>query len=366
MKRINCCILIFIVSLCSCLSNKKESINEASNIKTDSLISKPFEFKFDGKKYSGILDIPTKKPTKSLIVLVPGSGKTKVFTRNWNYALRENLNDLGIATFSYDKSGCGDSEGTFDYNQSVENSSEELLAAIQELRNQKIPGSQNIGLWGISRAGWICPLAIKKDNEINYWISVSGPNHLDNMYHLLKTNWAIGGKSKDEVGKLGKEWLEGFKIQNAGRTYSEYLNTTPTLHKDEFIKKIRGEYTEKKFLKFQRYLIDNNVIIDEETGLQIMLNGFEKTLNQIKIPVLAILGEKDSQVDWEETINLYEKTIAKNASLTVKTLPDCNHFIRTCETGGFDENYKVLKEKGLGQTCDGYFDIIKNWLQDKI
>ena len=340
-------------------SNNEEKIVN----KLDSTISQEITFQFEGKTYSGILDVPNNEAIKSLIVLVPGSGKTKVHTGKWNYELRKSLNDLGIATFAYDKSGCGASEGEFNYNQSVENSSDELLAAIQELRNQKTPGSHNIGLWGISRAGWICPLAIKADDKINFWISVSGPNHLDNMYHLLKTNWAIKGKSQKDIETLTQEWLNGFRIQRNGGTYLEYINATPTLHKDSFIKKLRGEYNEERFLKFQKYLIDNDITIDKKTGLQIMLHEFEKTLEQINIPVLAILGEKDSQVDWKETIELYKKAISKNAPLTIKTLPDCNHFIRTCETGGYDESHKVLIEKGLGQICDGYFDTIRSWLK---
>ena len=123
-------------------SNNEEKIVN----KLDSTISQEITFQFEGKTYSGILDVPNNEAIKSLIVLVPGSGKTKVHTGKWNYELKKSLNDLGIATFAYDKSGCGASEGEFNYNQSVENSSDELLAAIQELRNQKTPGSHNIGL----------------------------------------------------------------------------------------------------------------------------------------------------------------------------------------------------------------------------
>ncbi|MEL6134309.1 MAG: alpha/beta hydrolase, partial [Bacteroidota bacterium] len=172
----------------------------------DSLMSRPFQFQFEGRTYAGILDVPHGSEAKSLMVLVPGSGKTYMASGEWNYTLRTTLNQLGIATFAYDKAGCGDSEGEFDYNQTVENSGDELVAAVQALQTQQAPGSQNIGLWGISRAGWICPLAIAKEPAINYWISVSGPNHLDNMYHLLTTNWAIEGRSQEEVETLGKEW----------------------------------------------------------------------------------------------------------------------------------------------------------------
>ena len=324
------------------------------------------EFEFEGRQYSGILDTQKGAKAKSLVILVPGSGKTAAYTGKWNYRLRSELNSLGIATFAYDKSGCGNSEGDFDYNQTVENSSDELVAAIENLQKLQIPGSHNIGLWGISRAGWICPLAISKKSSINYWISVSGPNHLDNMFHLLTTNWAIEGKSKGEVKELGKEWLDGFKIQREGGTYAEYQNATPSLERDSFMNKIRGEYNEERFLKFQTYLIENKVKIDKETGLQIMLEDFDKVLNKVNIPVLAIFGENDSQVDWKETIKLYQNTIGNSSTLKIKSIPGCNHFIKTCETGGYGETRKVLKAKGLGQVCPDYLTTIKNWVKDKI
>jgi len=71
--------------------------------KLDSIISKKVTFQFEGKTYTGLLDVPNNETIKSLIVLVPGSGKTKVYTGKWNYELRKNLNHLGIATFAYDK-----------------------------------------------------------------------------------------------------------------------------------------------------------------------------------------------------------------------------------------------------------------------
>jgi esterase/lipase len=91
-----------------------------------------------------------------------------------------------------------------------------------------------------------------------------------------------------------------------------------------------------------------------------MVNGFESKLSKIDIPVLAILGEKDTQVDWKKTQIIYEKTIGSNskADLTVQTFSNCNHTIQKCETGGINEN---LGKFGYA-TCDGYYDAMLIWL----
>ena len=327
---------------------------------TDSLRSRKIEFRFEGKTYRGILDVP-KTNAKSLMILVPGHGRTRVSSGKWNLELRKTLSNIGIATFAYDKAGCGDSDGTYDNNQPIENSADEITAAIEQLKHLKIPGSDNIGLWGISRAGWINPIVIKNNANIAYWVSVSGPNHLQNMSYLLRTNWGISGKSEAEINRLHSEWQKGFEIQYTGGTYQEYVGATPSLGNDDFIKSIRGgEYTEKRFLSYQEYLLEHPPKFDPETNVQIALEGFgEDYLGKINVPVLAIFGEKDSQVNWQKTKQLYERNIE---DLTVITLPNCNHAIQNSNTGGFHETNMLFKKNGYEPNCDNYVSTIESWL----
>lgn len=64
--------------------------------------------------------------------------------------------------------------GEFDINQPVDSSAEEVVSAIHALRKKKEGGSERIGLWGVSRAGWIAPLVIKQEPSVKFLISVSG------------------------------------------------------------------------------------------------------------------------------------------------------------------------------------------------
>ncbi|MCG8309815.1 MAG: alpha/beta hydrolase [Cytophagales bacterium] len=326
--------------------------------------SETFEFDFEGKKYSGLIDIPGKTPY-ALIVLVPGSGRTNMVAGDEYYKnLRSQFVRFGLACAVYDKAGCGKSEGIFDYNQSVQNSSEEVLAAIRELRELKVPGADNIGLWGISRGGWICPLVIAKDPNVSFWISVSGPDHLETIGYLFEANWRIQGKSEPEIKQLASEWLDGFTIQRKGGSYEEYLEASPNLSKDSLILALRGGKfnTRENYLSFQKVL--QNQMFDEETGLTIVVPEFTEILSAIKCPVLAIFGERDSQVHWRRTLALYKETLGASHNLTIKTLPNCNHNILSCETGGYFERLEDLKLKGLGQPCEGYYDEMFTWLSE--
>jgi len=96
--------------------------------------------------------------------------------------------------------------------------------------------------------------------------------------------------------------------------------------------------------------------------LAIMVDEFETTLGRITIPVLAIFGEKDSQVNWKSTLKLYRKTIGNEpkGSLTVKTFPNGNHTLQKCKTGGINEDL----EKFGHAFCEGYFEAMGTWLNE--
>jgi len=62
-------------------------------------------------------------------------------------------------------------------------------------------------------------------------------------------------------------------------------------------------------------------------------------LARVHVPVLAIFGEKDRNVNWRSTVALYSQTIGKNAkaSLTIRTFPDGDHNLQQAGTGGLRE-----------------------------
>lgn len=326
-------------------------------MKTDTL-----SFIFEGKKFSGILDLPSEKKPAGLIILVPGSGKTNIVAGNWNSSLRNHFVQEGFACYLWDKAGCGKSEGVFNPNQPVQNSAKEAIVAIEELKRKNIPGSDKIGLWSHSRGGWICPLIIADYSSIAFWISVSGPDDKETYGYLLERNFLIEGRSKKETKKLMTEWQNGFNVARHGGTFEENLKATENLRNDPFyiFMSNNSKPTAEGFLKWQKKFQNGENIVDEKSGLQIYIPEFNKVLHKVNCPVLAIFGEKDTQVNWQRTRQLYKKTIGKNplASLTIKTFPNGNHNIYDCKTGGFRE--KLTKR----EFCGGYYETMSIWLKD--
>jgi pimeloyl-ACP methyl ester carboxylesterase len=326
-------------------------------IKTDT-----FNFVFEGKKLNGLVDLPLGKEPTTIVVLVPGSGKTDIVAGNGFSGLRKQFIAQGLACLIWDKAGCGKSEGVFEYNQTVQNSAAEVVAAIKELKSQHIPGFGKVGLWGISRAGWICPLVIEQYPSIAFWISVSGTDDRDNYGYLLKKNFIIEGRTKAEADKLVAEWQNGNDIARNGGSFEENQKATQNIRRDPFYIFMAGNSspTSEGYLKWQKKFQTGENVVDAKSGLLIYVPDFEMVLKKIHCPVLAIFGEKDSQVDWQKTMALYKKSLGKNhpAQLTIKTIPNGNHNMQKCKTGGYREKLLVR------QPAIGYYETMQKWIRE--
>lgn len=329
-------------------------------VKTDT-----FSFLFEGKKRTGLLDQPIDKKPVGLIILVPGSGSTNMIQNGWYYrSIRSFFVGEGFACYVWDKGGCGMSEGVFNGDVSVQESAREAVVAIEELKRLHIPGSERIGLWGLSRGGWVCPQIIKDYPSVAFWISVSGPDAEESFGYLLERNFLIEGRSEEETKRLIKAWYSNLDIARHGGSFEENQKATEMLRNDSFYMFIcqgSPKPTKEAYLKWQKSLMNGeNLPVNEKTGLQIYFPELDTILCNINCPVLAIFGEKDSQVPWERAITLYQHTMGKNPDtiLTIKTFPDANHNMFRCKTGGYREKLDTV------EFCDGYFEVMAAWLKE--
>lgn len=331
-----------------------------------SMTTQKFEFVSNGSRLSGFVDVPATGAARAMIVIIHGYGKTDVAGRTSYYDLRSRFTQLGISTLIWDKPGCGESKGTFDPDQPVESSAREVLDAIRRARESKLPGSQKVGLWGISRAGWIAPLAITQDPKIAFWISVSGTDAEENFPYLLESNLRIEGRTEAEIKLLIGEWRHGFEITSRGGTFEDYLAATQTLRRDPFMVFLSGGKGEDaaRFLAEQKQFLNGTFQVDAATGLMIYVPHFEHMLARVNLPVLAIFGEKDRNVNWRNTVALYSQTIGKNphASLTIRTFPDGNHNLQQARTGGLREMLQMNEHRASA----GYYEAMEDWLLTEV
>lgn len=316
-------------------------------------------FSFEGVNLSGILDLPETENPKGIILIVHGDGKTDAVAGQWYQDVRQSMLKTGYATYMWDKMGCGNSGGTYTQGRPIQNEAVEVIVAIENLKEKRIAGSHKIGLWGISRAGWINPMVIDNYQEIDFWISVSGVDDDETFNYLLAQNLRINGLSPEKVKLIVGEYHAGILLSRGGAEYEEYLSSTPNLQQNEFwLSMTNGGITEDGYYEYQKTLQEKP--LDPVSELPLYVEGFEEMLTRIDIPVLALFGETDMTVDWRKAKLLYERALGPNKQLTLKTFPNCNHNMWQCQTGGINE----IEEMNLGYTrCAGYLEAMTDWLK---
>jgi len=86
----------------------------------------------------------------------------------------------------------------------------------------------------------------------------------------------------------------------------------------------------------------------------------EKDLSRVKCAVLAIIGEKDTQVNAAENLAAAKRilTAAGNKNVEVMALPGLNHLLQTANTGQVDE-YADIQETMSPMAMK----IISDWIK---
>ena len=339
------------------------SLTHAQSSATARYAAEEFAFHHEGLRYQALAQYPGAEPS-ALVLVVPGHGCTDLVDGDQLSDLRTFFLEQGLTVVVWDRAGCGRSEGTYNHDQPVADSAAEAAAAIAAVRERKIAGSATVGIWSLSRGGWIAPLTIDADPSIAFWISVSGPDQLGTFRYLLETNFALVGRSPREVERLMAQYDYGWRAIRGTTSYEGFLAGTETLGADPWFQEVGPPTpTKEEYEAAQQYFRSGAVPFDEATGLEIMIPDFDALLRSLEIPVLALFGELDSQVDWRRTRALYESTLGQNpaAALTIHTFPDCNHLMYRCETGAYREN---LAPFGW-ERCAGYFDTMGQWLQSR-
>jgi uncharacterized protein len=121
----------------------------------------------------GTLYLPEGRGPHPAVVWVHGSGPTPRLFPGW---VVTPLLDAGVAVFSYDKRGVGASGGKCcpgddgHFNLLIA----DATGAVRALRSRPDVDPAQIGLWGVSQAGWIVPRAAFRSHAA-FAVLISGP-----------------------------------------------------------------------------------------------------------------------------------------------------------------------------------------------
>ncbi len=135
-------------------------------------------FQNSGTTLEGSLYVPEGGGPFPLVVIAHGS---PCMPRRVYHTFADHLARNGVAVFSFDKRGTGNSGGhcVTENNTSLENLTllaSDLSAGLEKASLHPLVDPGRLGIWGISQGGWIAPLAAKFNPKVAFIALVSGPS----------------------------------------------------------------------------------------------------------------------------------------------------------------------------------------------
>jgi pimeloyl-ACP methyl ester carboxylesterase len=258
----------------------------------------------------------------------------------------------GYAVFSWDKPGSGESKGKFNRKGEwdvLSRRAEILIDGIETLIEHPNIDPDQIGLWGISQAGWVMPMALDSTEDVAFMIVVSGGGEAspEQMAYFLSQKFACGGGSVKQAALVEQYWAQ-FKNAANYDDYREAMDILSGIPQFEDYTEITLNITEENDWKPKP--------LDTDTFYNPM-NVLEGTT----IPVLAFFGELDKNIDPVQGRDAYEAALQKagNQDYLVVYIPGVAHPLVPAETGCLNEDWgsEVVPE---------YLETMEQWLQELI
>jgi pimeloyl-ACP methyl ester carboxylesterase len=299
----------------------------------------------------GDLYIPLEGGRHPLVVWVHGSGP---LTRQLMVPLLrpqiEVFLKAGFAFFIDDIPGAGSSKGTI--SRVYRDRAMILCKEVETLRLRSDIDPGQVGVAGHSQAGVVMPLALKSSCGIAFMIAEACPaqNAAEQESYLLEKFMVCEGYPLEEAQEARRMSLQRYYAQN----YEDYREAT------EFI----NSQPAAQMLEIPEPLVEENAFTPRKKTSAVLLDPME-TVAEARIPVLAIFGEKDNNVDPVQGAEAYRKALkaAGNGFYRVEMIPNANHMLFATQTGCAREIMEQV-QKGEANFATGLLTVLAEWLAE--
>jgi uncharacterized protein len=295
---------------------------------------------------AGTLITPATAAKHPAVILVHGSGPA---TREQILPFARFLIRHGLAVLSYDKRGVGGSTG--DWNTaSFDDLAADVIAAFKYLQTRAEIDGKQIGLLGVSQAGWVMPLAAVRAKDMAFLVSVSGaaiPGTETTIDHAQREMAASGMKPQVVEQIVGIMKLQ-YHFARTGEGWNEYASSREQLAArigpppDAFPGS--PEHPHWQFIR-RLYFYDP-----------------APTIRQLQVPTLGLFGELDNNILAEKNKAAWETALKAGAhrDYTLRILPRANHYQLEAKAG---HNAEM---PSLQRFVPEYATTIKEWLAKRI
>jgi len=339
------------------------------------------KFTVGNEEIDAILTHPDRQAPYPAIVLLQGAERAPA--KNPFYAEHaETLAHAGFAVMRIDKTGWGGGDLQNGGIETLEDRTQEAIAAVKYLQSRPDINASGVGLWGISQGGWVSQMAAASYDGVAFIIPVSGAGvtPAEAEVYRVEAMSREAGFDSDEIAKavlirrlmvdllLDEPAYEQINLAEANRlgigpwremTELAYGSEPEDLALEfEQVKKTLNSIEQEpwaEFLYLEQLLPLFDSMPPEAWGtVKAQLKAVQIVdpadyLVQIHVPVLAIFGEKDTFIPVERSIPIYQRYLgeAGNQAFTYKVFANADHGIHVG-----------------ARFADGYFELMQDWLRN--
>ena len=263
-----------------------------------------------GDELRGALALPLGSPAPApAVIIVAGDGPVDRDAHGYYRAFREALAARGIASFSWDKPGVGGSGGDW-LAQDMDDRAAEVIAAYRRLDAHGGVDASRIGVLGFSQAGWVLP-RLADESWVDYMIFAS------TAIDVIRQGEYFRRKRLERAGV--EDPAAAAAPDETDRRIDELLASEEGDHAAylELLERARGDGGRGEPMSEARFGFVKGLVAEDAT----------EALADIDVPVLALFGGRDLNVDVHDSIEVYSRVFAGNdrVGFEYRLFPDATH-----------------------------------------
>jgi len=324
-----------------------------------------FRNKIENFDLAGTLTLPEGNGPFAAVVMITGSGpedrNETVFNHKPFLVIADYLTRNGIAVLRYDDRGCGKSKGNY-ANATSLSFADDAAAAVTYLLGRPEINPEKIGLAGHSEGGLIAPIVASKNKNIAFIVSLAGPG-VRGYDALIQQNidyFTVSGLSEKDLEEQLFMLRNLFDMAIAESDQRKFAKNAMEWYNSVLDKKgLTPDERKDKMVVLSKAIVQ----INNPWMRYFLATDPAPFWSEVKCPVLALNGEKDMQVNYEQNLPAIKAALKKGGNKKVRTisLPMLNHLFQHCTTGAPAE-YSTIEETFSPEALE----IITKWIKKTV
>ncbi|MFH1311993.1 MAG: alpha/beta fold hydrolase [Candidatus Eisenbacteria bacterium] len=309
---------------------------------------------------AGTLTLPAGDGPYPAVLLISGSGPQnrdeEIFGHKPFLVLSDHLTRVGIAVLRVDDRGVGESTGDFVHATS-EDFAEDALAGVEFLLARPEIDPERIGLIGHSEGGVIAPMVASRSRAVSFLVLLAGPGVPGDeiLIRQMELISRAAGMEEEQVARVISaqrtllDLVKGGAVQEEVEAQIHRLIQAQT-GADSTAEEIQQEaaaQARRVTSPWFRFFLRHDPL---------------HLLERTRVPVLALCGELDLQVDPRQNLPAIREALMRggNPDYTAMELPGLNHLFQEAGTGSPTEYYSI--EETFNPAA---LDAISDWILER-